>query len=139
VDDSGIEALIFSADGDMRQAINNLQSAYFGFGYINADHVFKVCDQPHPVAIQSILSNCIKGNIDEAAECIRALYDTGYSTLDIINTVSRVTNNYDDIEEAVRSDFINEIGETHTRILDGHNSVIQLTGLVSRLCRVAQQ
>ncbi|KAI8881021.1 hypothetical protein K501DRAFT_301323 [Backusella circina FSU 941] len=138
-DDSKIETLIFSADGDMRQAINSLQSAYYGFGYINADHVFKVCDQPHPVAVQNILSCCVEGNIDEAAECIRALYDTGYSSLDIINTISRVKNNYGDIEETLNSDIVIEIGETHMRILDGYNSVIQLTGLVSRLCRISQQ
>ena len=28
--------------GDMRQALNNLQSTYEGFGYVNSDNVFKV-------------------------------------------------------------------------------------------------
>ena len=31
----GLEAVIFTAEGDMRNAINNLQSTYSGFGYIN--------------------------------------------------------------------------------------------------------
>ena len=39
---SGLEAIIFTADGDMRQALNNLQSTHAGFGDILADNVFKV-------------------------------------------------------------------------------------------------
>lgn len=39
--DSGLEAVIFTADGDMRQALNNLQATFFGFGTITPEHVFK--------------------------------------------------------------------------------------------------
>lgn len=38
----GLEAVIFTADGDMRQALNNLQATHFGFGLVDADAVFKV-------------------------------------------------------------------------------------------------
>jgi DNA polymerase III delta prime subunit len=31
-DDSGLEALLFTAEGDMRNALNNLQSTFAGFG-----------------------------------------------------------------------------------------------------------
>jgi len=40
----GLEALIFTADGDMRFALNNLQATSAGFGLVNKDNVFKVCD-----------------------------------------------------------------------------------------------
>eukprot|EP00960_Hanusia_phi_P034426 751054-Hanusia_phi.AAC.7 len=38
----GLEALIFTADGDMRQAVNSLQSTANGFGIVNQESVFKV-------------------------------------------------------------------------------------------------
>lgn len=38
----GLEAIIFTADGDMRQALNNLQATYSGFRFVNQDNVFKV-------------------------------------------------------------------------------------------------
>lgn len=41
-DPEGLEAILFTADGDMRQALNNLQSTYSGFGFISAENVFKV-------------------------------------------------------------------------------------------------
>lgn len=37
----GLEAIIFTADGDMRQALNNLQATHFGFGLVDAAAVFK--------------------------------------------------------------------------------------------------
>ncbi len=41
--DEGLGAVIFTADGDMRQALNNLQATYYGFGTVTPEHVFKVC------------------------------------------------------------------------------------------------
>ncbi len=38
----GLEAIIFTADGDMRQALNNLQATHFGFGLVDSAAVFKV-------------------------------------------------------------------------------------------------
>ena len=39
--DKGLEALIFTADGDMRQALNNAQSTAAGFKFITSDDVYK--------------------------------------------------------------------------------------------------
>jgi hypothetical protein len=41
----GLEAIIFTADGDMRQALNNLQATFSGFRFINQENVFKVDTQ----------------------------------------------------------------------------------------------
>jgi hypothetical protein len=38
----GLEAVVFTADGDMRQALNNLQATFSGFQFVNAENVFKV-------------------------------------------------------------------------------------------------
>lgn len=43
--DDGLEAIIFTAEGDMRYALNNLQATASGFDkIINKENVFKVCD-----------------------------------------------------------------------------------------------
>jgi len=41
-DDSGLEALLFTAEGDMRYALNNLQATSAGFSEVTKDNVFKV-------------------------------------------------------------------------------------------------
>jgi len=60
--EDGIEAIIFTAEGDMRYALNNLQATASGFdGIINRDNVFKVCDQPHPEITNNVIKLCLKG------------------------------------------------------------------------------
>ena len=40
--DKGLEALLFTADGDMRYVLNNLQATVSGFGFVDDTNVFKV-------------------------------------------------------------------------------------------------
>ncbi|KAJ1563877.1 replication factor C subunit 4, partial [Cladochytrium tenue] len=79
----GLEAIIFTAEGDMRQAINNLQSTSAGFGLVTAEHVFKVCDQPNPAAAAQFLASCLAADVDAAATRLERLCLDGYSGVDI--------------------------------------------------------
>lgn len=94
--DDGLTALIFTAEGDMRQAINNLQSTHSGFGFVSGDNVFKVCDQPHPIVVQTMIRACLKGDINSAMEKLNELWDNGYSAIDIVVTVFRVVKVFDE-------------------------------------------
>jgi replication factor C subunit 2/4 len=87
----------------MRQAINNLQSTFSGFGFVSGDNVFKVCDQPHPLVIQAAIKSCLKGDVDPALEKLKELWDQGYAAVDIVVTLFRVVKTYD---ECVYSRFL---------------------------------
>ena len=130
----GLEAVVFTADGDMRQALNNVQVGWVGwgvgcraggrvrlfwrmgeervghvcgchlcclwlcwlagwhqrclasqfeapvlprlparlqatangFGLVSQEAVFRVCDQPHPVLVSSVVKQCMDARIDDA-------------------------------------------------------------------------
>lgn len=94
--EEGLTALIFTSEGDMRQAINNLQSTWSGFGFVSGTNVFKVCDQPHPVAIQAIIRSCQKGDIETALKSLTELWDQGYSAIDIVTTIFRVVKSFNE-------------------------------------------
>lgn len=94
--DDGLTALIFTSEGDMRQAINNLQSTHAGFGFVSGDNVFKVCDQPHPIIVQATIRACMKGDIDGAMEKLNELWEQGYSAVDIVVTIFRVVKTFDE-------------------------------------------
>ena len=89
-DADGLEAVVFTADGDMRQALNNLQATSAGFGHVSAANVFKVCDQPHPLVVRGMLEACRAGRFEDAHAALQGLCDLGYSATDIITTVFRV-------------------------------------------------
>jgi replication factor C subunit 2/4 len=80
----------------MRQAINNLQSTTSGFGFVSAEAVFKVCDQPHPVLVQAIIRSCHKADIDVAMDKLSELWGQGYSAVDIVVTLFRVVKTFDE-------------------------------------------
>jgi len=132
--DEGMEAIVFTAQGDMRQAINNLQSTYAGFGFVNPGNVFKVCDEPHPLLIKEMLTHCTTANIDAAYKIIEHLWRMGYSADDIITNIFRVVKNVE-MAEFLKLEFIKEIGYTHMRIAEGVNSLMQMSGLLARLCQ----
>ena len=134
--DDGLAALVFSAEGDMRQAINNLQSTHAGFGFVSGDNVFRVVDSPHPIKVQAMLKACREGNVDAALDGLRELWTLGYSSHDIISTMFRVTKTMPSLSEADKLEFIREIGFAHMRILEGVQTLLQLSGCVAKLCRL---
>jgi replication factor C subunit 2/4 len=48
-----------------------VQATANGFGLVTQASVFRVCDQPHPLMVQSILEHCAEARIDEAYEGMR--------------------------------------------------------------------
>ncbi|XP_058800547.1 replication factor C subunit 2 [Phymastichus coffea] len=134
--DDGLEAIIFTSQGDMRQALNNLQSTVNGFNHVNSENVFKVCDEPHPLLVQNMLETCTQGDISKAYGILKHLWDLGYSPEDIIINIFRVAKNLD-IDESLKLEFIKSIGLTHLGMVNGISSLLQLNSLIAKLCRIA--
>jgi len=138
--EDGLGAIIFTAEGDMRHALNNLQATASGFGSITSENVFKVCDQPHPVTVRAMISGALESNVSQSLEKLTTLWGQGYSAVDIIGIIFKVTKNFDEtaMPEGLKLAFIRQIGTVHMRISDGSVSLLQLQGLVSRLCTTAK-
>jgi replication factor C subunit 2/4 len=140
--DDGLEAILFTAEGDMRHALNNLQAANSlakGNGsMVNQKTVFQVCDQPHPTIVRSIIDACDKGDLHGAMERLNKLWTSGYAASDIIGTIFKVTKAHDSLPEGKKLEFLRQIGFTHMRISNGVNTLLQLVGLIARLSQMAE-
>ena len=134
--DSGIEAIVLTAQGDMRQAINNLHITYNGYKIINAKNVYKLCDKPHPMVIEKIFLSCYKKDLKSALIHLNHLRDKGYSSSDIsvsmINTLK--TLQLKEIDENTKIKYIKDICETCLIISKGVDTPLQLTGCIAALC-----
>lgn len=53
-----------------------------------------------------MISDCEKGNIDEALARVNDLWEQGYSAVDIVVTIFRVTKTIDGLPEYMKLDFI---------------------------------
>ncbi|XP_074596734.1 replication factor C subunit RfC4 [Brevipalpus obovatus] len=133
-DEEGLKAIIYTAQGDLRQGLNNLQSCHDGLGKVTEANVFRVCDEPHPLTIRKIIDHCIDGNFDEAYKLLQQLWKMGYSPEDIITNVFRITKTHP-MSEYHKLEFVKEIGLTHLRIIKGVNSLLQLSALIAELCK----
>ena len=138
----GLEALVFSADGDMRQALNNLQSTAAGFGLVNAENVLRVCDQPHPATVSAAVESALEGDLDAAHALLASLLDRGYSSGDVVGTLFRLLRALPaggKVPEFAQLEAIREVAETQARLSDGVGTRLQLDGLLARLVGVGQQ
>ena len=134
----GYEGIIFTAEGDMRYALNNLQATAAGFEVINRDNVFKVCDQPHPDLMSNVIKACLASKFQEACGHIDIVYKEGYNVIDLINTLTRVCQNISDFpREDIRIAYLKEAALIKMRTLEGNNSHLQLHGFLAKLCVLA--
>merc|ERR1712241_1491703 len=134
--DDGLEAIVFTAQGDMRQALNNLQSTHEGFGFVKSENVLKVCDEPHPILVKDMLDHCVKSDIEESYKIMAHLWKLGYSSEDIVTSIFRVCKTHN-LPEYLKLEFVKEIGLTHLALVQGTQSLLQLSGLLARLCQVS--
>ncbi|SMN21877.1 similar to Saccharomyces cerevisiae YOL094C RFC4 Subunit of heteropentameric Replication factor C (RF-C) [Maudiozyma saulgeensis] len=127
----GLEAIIFTAEGDMRQALNNLQSCVAGHGLVNGTNVFKIVDSPHPLVVKKML---MAPTLDQSITHLRDdLWGKGYSAVDIVTTSFRVTKTLYELKEPKRLETIKEIGITHMRILEGVGTYLQLASMLAKI------
>lgn len=132
----GLQAIVFTAEGDMRQALNNLQLTVAGFGLVNDTNVFKIVDQPHPLVVQKLLGACAQKDINSALSMLDSLWKKGYLAVDIVTTTFRVAK-LAPVPEPTRLAMLREIGFTHMRVLEGVSLYLQLAALYARLCETA--
>jgi len=131
-DQSGLEALIFSAEGDMRNVLNGAQSTYNAFGNITRDTVFRMNDQPQPEKIKKCLEASLKRDWQAAFAPILEIWKQGYSATDIISTFGKVAKQMD-APEHIKLEWLKEVGLTHMRASAGTQGLLQLDAMVSKL------
>jgi len=73
---------------------------------VGPSEVVKVCDQPHPIKVQELIKDCIKGDVEGAMTKLEDLWNYGYSAVDIVTTLFRVVKGMDSLQEYTKLEFI---------------------------------
>lgn len=149
-DIKGLNAIIFTANGDMRNALNNLQSTVSRYREYNReyhtsnsknlliteDRVYTICDIPSPTIIKKIVDYCLLNNINEAIKIINQLIIDGYAVTDLIKIFFDTVKYDNDLNETLKLEILKEIGDTIITINNGLDTNLQLVGLCARLCEI---
>ncbi|KAG5501404.1 hypothetical protein JKF63_03217 [Porcisia hertigi] len=140
--DDGLEALLYLAEGDLRQALNALQATHTGYRLVNAENVFKVCDQPHPVLVENIVTACVtKHNIEEAHKEMNRLLNRGYAPVDVVGTFFKVIQSNARLfrSELQQLEVLKIVGEATMRIAEGVGTALQLAAMLARMIAVVER
>lgn len=132
VSPSAVQAIIYTVQGDMRRAINVLQSAATIDRKIDADTVYKTSALATPEDITNLIMLALEGDFERAHMKMNYLLnDQGLAGTDITGQVYKEIFNIN-IPDKLKMTLIDDIGEIDFRISEGANENIQLGNLISK-------
>lgn len=135
-DTSGLKAIIITANGDVRSAVNCLQTVSCTFDFIDAKAVSIVIDKPNYQVIENLVSIIRSEDEDafnKALGITKDLLISGYTAMDIVKLFFIVVKDSKSLDEYIKLQYLNDIARVEVDLVSGSNDEIQLTALVARL------
>lgn len=136
VPDEAADALVDIAAGDMRKAINYMQSLSILKHEITFEDVYEIAGMANPVKIDSIINNLIEKknnyNIDRAySEVKNLIYFDGFQGKDLIKQFNKSLQKAEFISNEDKMQFNIQVGDAEFRITQGSNELIQLSSILA--------
>ncbi|NYT00159.1 MAG: replication factor C small subunit [Methanocellales archaeon] len=132
VTEDGLDAIGYVAKGDMRKAINTLQSAAALGNKIDAETIYRIAAMARPREINELIELAMKGDFMGARDKLDLLLiEQGLSGEDVISQIHRAIMDFCGISEMSRVQLIDKIGDIDFRLTEGANERIQLEALIA--------
>ncbi|MCW3998104.1 MAG: replication factor C small subunit [Candidatus Bathyarchaeota archaeon] len=135
---SGVaEKIIEYSEGDLRYAINALQTAAaYGEGEITEKIVLQVVGEANPKQVQLMLTKALGGNFIEARKMMYDLIGQyGFSGSEIVRQMQRELMKVSYLSDSQKAELTSIIGEYDFRLTQGANSDIQLSALLAQFSK----
>lgn len=131
------QKIIEYSDGDLRYAINSLQTAAaYGEGEITEQTVLQVVGEANPKQIQLILNRALNGEFIESRKMMYDLISLyGFSGSEIVKQLQRELMKVSYLSDSQKAELTNIIGEYDFRLTQGANSDIQLSALLAQFSK----
>nr|WP_250543640.1 replication factor C small subunit [Methanocaldococcus lauensis] len=137
--ESGLDAIIYVSEGDLRKAINVLQTAAALSNVIDDEIIYKVSSRARPEEVKKMMELALEGKFMEARDLLyKLMVEWGMSGEDILNQMFREINNLN-IDERKKVELADYIGETDFRIVEGANERIQLSSLLAKMALLGKK
>jgi len=134
--DEGIDAIIEFSEGDMRKAINILQSASVLKGIIDLEIILNVIGMAKPVEVREMVISALKGDFLKSRGLLYELMiKRGISGVDIIRQIHSEIFHLD-LPDTVLMDLANTVAEYDFRMVEGANEDIQLSALLAQFWKI---
>jgi len=134
------ERIVDYAEGDLRHAINALQTASaYKDGVVDEKTVSLVVGEASPIQVQLMIRKALKGDFIEARKMMYDLMGSfGFSGSEIVRQMQRELFKMSTLTPEQKADLSNIIGEYDYRLTQGANSDIQLSALLAQFAKVGK-
>src|SRR3990170_4583080 len=134
------ERIVDYAEGDLRHAINALQTASaYKDGLVDDKTVLQVIGEASPVQVQLMIRKALYGDFIEARKIMYELIGSfGFSGSEIVRQMQRELFKMSDLTPEQKADLANIIGEYDYRLTQGANSDTQLSALLAQFAKVGK-
>ncbi len=134
------ERIVDYAEGDLRHAINTLQTAAaYKDGVVDEKTVSLVVGEASPVQVQLMIRKALFGNFVEARKQMYDLMGSyGFSGADIVRQMQRELFKMSGLTPEQKAELSDIIGEYDYRLTQGANSDIQLSALLAQFAKVGK-
>ncbi len=131
------EQIVDYAEGDLRHAINALQTASaYKEGIVDEKTVALVIGEASPMQVQKMIRKALYGDFIEARKTMYEIMGSfGFSGSEIIRQIQREIFKMSDLTPEQKADLSNVIGEYDYRLTQGANSDIQLSALLAQFAK----
>jgi replication factor C subunit 3/5 len=135
---SGIDAIIKIANGDMRKVLNTLQSTHMAYDVIDYDSVTKCAGYPTKKDIDTIYNSLMNDNFKNAYDVMHKIKTQhGYSLLEILYELHEyVVKDYiaKKIVDKTAINILSMLKDVEIILISDPNDNIQMSGIVSIFC-----
>ena len=139
IDEKALEAITSLAEGDMRKAINIVQSVAIIKKEIKEEDIYEMAASLKPKEVEEIVSNALEGKFREARErLLNLIHVRGLSGIDVIKSIHREILNLN-IEDKYKILLIDALGEAEFRINEGSSEDIQIEALLAKIGLIGRE
>ena len=138
-EDKAIEAIANLSEGDMRKAINILQSIAIINKELKEEDIYAMAASLKPKEVEEIVKYALEGKFRDARErLLNLIHVRGLSGIDVIKSIHREILSLD-IEDKYKIELIDALGETEFRINEGGSEDIQIEALLARMSIIGEK
>jgi len=138
IDQEGKKAILQLANGDMRRALNILQSSHMASGLVTETSVYECVGHPSKNDIKTIINVLLNENFTVASQTLSTLKTTkGYALADILTELHRYVHKID-FQREIRIHLLVKMADIEYRLANGATEKLQLSALISSFQKARQ-
>lgn len=136
IENDAIEAIVYVAEGDLRKALNILNcTGYTSGNIVRVCDIYDISGELEPEILRDAIKKALSREFFASLLVIENALLDGLSGFDILKGMMKEVMDMN-IEDKMKVDIVDKIGEAEFRISEGCNELIQLKALIANIVKI---